>query len=311
MSVSERTSDRGKTIIGKTIRSLPIWTLPRPGRFPNMRIIGLPPVKQKASVMPLDSMIRAKRRQTPILLMTHIICGYPSLEDNWTMLRIMSEAGVALVEFQFPFSEPTADGPLFCKANQRALEKGTRVADCLALMRRAGDELTFAPLMMGYYNTAFKMGHPAFCERLAKAGAKGMILPDLPPEEADDLEREAWARGLDLIHLMTPTTSNERLKMIASRGSGFFYCVARRGVTGRHTDFNEELDRFLRRCRAATNLPLAVGFGVSTPEDIRFLKGRADIAVVGTAVLKTWEEKGESGVRWLIDSLAQATLNEQ
>lgn len=233
------------------------------------------------------------------------------------MLRLMSEAGVALVEFQFPFSEPIADGPLFCKANQRSLERGTHVDDCFALMRRAANELAFMPLMMGYYNTVFKMGHAAFCERLAAAGGRGFILPDLPPEEATELEREADARDLTPIHLMTPASPDERLRLIASHGRGFFYCVARRGVTGAHTSFGAELDDFLRRCRAVTHLPLAVGFGLSKPEDIQFLKGkiagqggpkmpRADIAVIGTAFLQTWETAGPSGAAPFLHSLAAA-----
>lgn len=238
--------------------------------------------------------------------MTHIICGYPSLEDNWTLLEIMNEVGVGIVEFQFPFSEPSADGPLFCRANQESLKNGTHVEDCFALIRRASAELDFAPVMMGYYNTAFKMGEAAFCERLEEAGGRGFILPDLPPEESDTLEVEADARGLASIHLMTPTTSDERLAMIASHGRGLHYCVARRGVTGAHSDFGAELSAFLDRCRAVTRLPLAVGFGLSRPEDVAFLKGRADIAIIGTAVLRTWEEQGEEGVLSLLASLVEA-----
>ncbi|MCX7047746.1 MAG: tryptophan synthase subunit alpha [Candidatus Sumerlaeota bacterium] len=256
--------------------------------------------------MTLESALREKLRSQPLLVMTHIICGYPSLEDNWRMLRIMNEAGVALVEFQFPFSEPSADGPIFCKANQRSLENGTHVADCFALMRRAADELSFMPLMMGYCNTAFKMGYEVFCRRLAEAGGRGFILPDLPPEESLDLERQAQIHDLAPIHLMTPTTRDDRLRLIAAHGAGFHYCVARRGVTGAHTDFGADLDAFLARCRKVTSLPLAVGFGLSTPEDVALLKGKAEIAIIGTAVLKTWESQGEAATEKLIHSLAEA-----
>ena len=256
--------------------------------------------------MSLETRLREQREHQPILLMTHIVCGYPSLEANWKMLSFMNEAGVALVEFQFPFSEPTADGPLFCKANQTAIENGITTRDCFDIMSRASAEMTFAPLMMGYYNTVYKMGHEVFCQRLAAAGGRGYILADLPPEEADVLEATGLAMGLEPIHLMTPTSSDDRLRLIATHGRGFFYCVARRGVTGAHTEFGADLDAFLARCRQATSLPLAVGFGVSSPEDVHFLKGRADIAVVGTAVLQRWETEGEAAARELILSLAQA-----
>ena len=256
--------------------------------------------------MSLETRIRELRQRQPILLMTHIVCGYPSLEANWKMLSFMNEAGVALVEFQFPFSEPTADGPLFCKANQSAIENGTTTQDCFDIMTRASAAMTFAPLMMGYYNTVYKMGHEAFCQRLGAAGGRGYILADLPPEEAAALEVTSIPMGLEPIHLMTPTSSDERLGLIASHGRGFFYCVARRGVTGAHTEFGADLDAFLNRCRQATTLPLAVGFGVSSPEDVHFLKGRADIAVVGTAVLQRWESQGEEAARDLILSLARA-----
>ncbi len=257
--------------------------------------------------MALEMMIRERLDAQPILLMTHLVCGYPSLEANRRMLKIMSEAGVALVEFQFPFSEPTADGPLFCHANQEALAAGVRIADCFDLMKQTSAAVSFAPLMMGYYNTVFKMGHAVFCKRLQEAGGRGMILPDLPPEEAGDLETLADEAGLDMIHLMAPTTSDERLKMIAAHGRGLFYCVARGGVTGAHTDFGTELDAYLKRCRAHTSLPLAVGFGVSRPEDIDFLKGRADVAVIGTAALRAWEDGGENGYRAFILSLAESS----
>lgn len=256
--------------------------------------------------MSLESTIRERLTSEPIALMTHIVCGYPSFDANWEMLSIMNQAGVALVEFQFPFSEPSADGPLFCRANQAALAAGARQGDCFSLMSRAASTFDFAPLMMGYYNTVFKAGHQAFCERLRASGGRGMILPDLPPEEANRLEERADAGGLGLIHLMTPTTSDERLRLIASHGRSFFYCVARRGVTGQKTDFGSELDAFLARCRAVTDLPLAVGFGVSRPEDVEFLKGRADIAIVGTAALKAWEEGGASAYRDFIEGLASA-----
>ena len=144
--------------------------------------------------------------------MTHVVCGYPSFEDNWRELEIMASYGVDLVELQFPFSEPSADGPLFVKANQESLAHGTSVEQCFAFMARVAAHFPFRVLMMGYNNTAFKLGHAAFVDKLAGAGGVGFILPDLPLEEATELFALATAKDLAPIILMTPTSSAARLR---------------------------------------------------------------------------------------------------
>ncbi len=237
------------------------------------------------------------------LVMTHVVCGYPSFEDNWRELEIMAAAGVDLVELQFPFSEPSADGPLFVKANQESLARGTTVAQCFEFMARASTHFPFRVLMMGYYNTVFRMGHEAFVERLARAGGVGFILPDLPIEEASELHALALAHDLAPIVLMTPTSSDERLKQLAAIAQGFVYVVARRGVTGSGTTMNEEVVALLERCRSATSLPLALGFGVASAEDIAFIARHADIAIIGTAALRAWESAGEDGLRAFFSGL--------
>jgi tryptophan synthase alpha chain len=247
--------------------------------------------------MQLSEFIAARRRDKSPLLMTHVLCGYPSFEDNWRELEIMAEFGVDLVELQFPFSEPSADGPLFVKANQESLARGTTVDQCFEFMQRVAATFPFRVLMMGYYNTAFKMGHPRFVERLVAAGGSGYILPDLPIEEAGPLHLLADANQLAPIILMTPTSSDARLAELARAARGFVYCVARKGVTGSSTAMNEEVVQFLQRCRGATTLPLALGFGVSTREDIEFIGQHADIAIIGTAALRAWEEGGEPAFR--------------
>lgn len=256
--------------------------------------------------MQLREYIASRLQHARPLLMTHVVCGYPSFEDNWRELEIMAAAGVELVELQFPFSEPSADGPLFVRANQESLARGTTVADCFAFMARAAAEFPFRVLMMGYYNTAFKMGHAAFIERLAAAGGSGYILPDLPIEEAAPLHLLADARGLAPIVLMTPTSTDARLTELAAAARGFVYCVARRGVTGASTAMDAGLSNFIARCRAATPLPLAVGFGVSSAEDVRFIGEHADIAIVGTAALRAWESGGEGALRQFFAGLRAA-----
>lgn len=239
----------------------------------------------------------------PAMIMTHVVCGYPSFEDNWKELEIMQEFGVDLVELQFPFSEPSADGPLFVKANQEAIESGVHVEDCFAFMQKAAAAFSFKIVMMGYYNTVFKTGHRAFLQRLKEAGGEAFILPDLPVEEAAELHQIAAELDLSPIILMTPTNSDARLQQLAQSADGFIYTVARKGVTGSNTDMNQEVSSFIKRCRQHTDLPLAVGFGVSEAKDVRFIGEHADIAVIGTAALKAWEAGGEGALRAFFEQL--------
>ncbi len=252
--------------------------------------------------MPLNNYL-AERKQAlqtskrPAMIMTHVVCGYPSFEANWKALEIMDSFGVDLVELQFPFSEPSADGPLFVKANQEAISNGVHVNDCFEFMAKVTAKFSFKVIMMGYYNTVFKTGLENFMQRLKAAGAYGFILPDLPVDEAGELHQ--LARELDLapIVLMTPTNTDARLEQLASCANGFIYTVARKGVTGSGTNMNTQVSDFIQRCQKFTDLPLAVGFGVSTAEDVTFIGKHADIAVIGTAALKAWEANNEKGLR--------------
>ena len=175
--------------------------------------------------MALSEYLNQRRAAKPVLLMTHVVCGYPSFEDNLKELEIMATHGVDLVELQFPFSEPSADGPLFVKANQLSIANGTSVDQCFEFMARVNREFDFKTLMMGYYNTAFKMGEELFLQRLAAAGACGYILPDLPLEEAGVLHELSRHHELAPIMLMTPTSSTSRLQQIAESAEGFVYAV--------------------------------------------------------------------------------------
>lgn len=236
-------------------------------------------------------------RKRGAMLMTHVVCGYPSFEQNWQELEIMAEHGVELVELQFPFSEPSADGPLFVKANQQAIDDGVHVDDCFAFMQKVSAAFPFKVVMMGYYNTVFKTGQAAFLHRLKEAGGCAFIIPDLPVEEAQDLHQTAAELGLSPIMLMAPTNSDERLRQLAAAADGFVYAVARKGVTGASTDMNQDLADFIERCKQVTDLPLAIGFGVSEKADVEFIGQHADIAVIGTAALKTWEAEGKAGLQ--------------
>jgi len=256
----------------------------------------------------LEPYLRQRLAERRILLMTHLIVGYPSLDANWRMLEIMDEVGVDVVELQMAFSEPMADGPTFVRANQAALAAGLSRDDYFDFLGRATSSFPFPHLMMGYYNTVFRMGHEFFCSRLAEAGGQGYIIPDLPWEEYGDLYPLSEAAGLEPILLMTPTSTAERLAALGQRARGMVYTVARRGVTGPATELEQETFDFVGRCRSATDLPLALGFGLRRGDDLRRLRGVVDVGIVGSALLERWEEAGEAGYRDLVADLGAARL---
>lgn len=240
----------------------------------------------------LEAYIRSRLKQKPILLMTHIVIGYPSLEASMEIVRTMVAAGVDLMELQIPFSEPIADGPMILKANQQALANGTTVDQCLDFGRRAARQYPIPFLYMTYFNILYKHGLDRFADGMKAANLKGAIVPDLPPEEAADYLNAMGRNDLSPIFIYSPTTSDARMNTIARVADGFVYCVARKGVTGDRTEFSRQIGDYLVRCRAATHLPLALGFGVKDKTDVEFLTGKADIAVIGSQTLRVVEDAG-------------------
>lgn len=247
--------------------------------------------------MGLEAFIAERKKSKELLVMAHVVCGYPSFEENLQELEIMAEAGVDLVELQFPFSEPSADGPLFVRANEQSLKAGTTVDQCFDFMRQVSARFPFKVLMMGYYNTVFKMGEDVFVQRLKEAGGVGYILPDLPVEEAENLHALSAEADVKPVILMTPTSSDKRLAQLGAASRGMVYAVARKGVTGSKTDMGDDVLALIDRCRQHTDVPIGVGFGISSKADMDFLKGSADLAIVGTAALKIWEQSGAEGLR--------------
>ena len=247
--------------------------------------------------MNLQEDLEQRLQQKPILLMTHLVLGYPSLETNREVIRQMAENGVDCIELQIPFSEPMADGPVILKANQEALAAGIRVKECFsfaAAMVREFPKVNF--LFMTYYNIVFRYGLSDFIARSAKIGMQGFIVPDLPPEEGGEYLKLAAERTMAAIMFFTPTSTDARMAEVAGQGGGFIYCVARRGVTGEHTEMDTNLDAYLARCRKATDLPLALGFGIGSRGDVAMLEGRADMAVIGTATIKLVDREGVAAV---------------
>ncbi|MFO7963197.1 MAG: tryptophan synthase subunit alpha [Desulfobacterales bacterium] len=251
----------------------------------------------------LDNDIRKRLEEKDILLMTHIVMGYPSFDDSLAVVSAMVNAGVDLMELQIPFSEPIADGPVILNANQKALANGTRVSACMAFARKVTELFDIPFLIMTYYNILFASGVDRFVSGLAAAGVKGAIVPDLPPEEADEYQTAMKNHQLAPIYIFSPTTPEKRMGFIDSRADGFIYCVARKGVTGEKTAFSEELADYLNACRRNTRLPLAVGFGVKDKTEVDFLRGKADIAVVGSEAIRVFDREGVDAVGAFIRSL--------
>ncbi len=246
--------------------------------------------------MQLEEQLRKQLETKDILLMTHIVLGYPSLDVNREVIRQMVGNGVDCIEMQIPFSEPMADGPVILKANQDALAEGMKVNDCFTFAQEITQEHDIPFLFMTYYNIIFKYGEEAFFKRAAEIGMKGFIVPDLPPEMGKTFLALADKYNLAPILIFTPTSTDERMQELATHGRGFIYCVARRGVTGKKSEFGDDFEDYLGRCRKATHLPLAVGFGIQSKEDIDVLKGKADMAVIGSRTIKLVESDGADAV---------------
>ena len=251
----------------------------------------------------LESYLRARLKEREILLMTHIVMGYPTFEDSFRIVETMVEAGVDLMELQIPFSEPIADGPVILHANQQSLAAGARVEKCFEFARKVAGTFGIPFLFMSYYNILHKYGVERFAAAMAEDRLQGAIVPDLPPEEGQDYLKAMEDNKLAPIYIFSPTTTSERMKYIASFARGFVYCVARKGVTGLDTSFSQQLEGYLGRCRAATNLPLALGFGVKDRADVDFLKGKADIAVIGTQTIRLMDKGGVGAVKDFIEGL--------
>lgn len=251
----------------------------------------------------LENYIKQRLETKDILLMTHIVIGYPSFEASMEIVEQMVASGVDIMELQIPFSEPMADGPVILKANQKALEAGATVKQCFDFAREAAQRFDIPFLFMTYYNILYKYGVKRFADHMAQADIKGIIIPDLPPEEGREYLQAMEKNDLCPIYIYSPTTTDERMEYLSSCGKGFIYCMARKGVTGKDTQFSNDLGDYLSRCRKSTSLPLSVGFGVKDKADVDYLKGKADIAVIGSQTIRIVEEKGVQAVGDFITSL--------
>jgi tryptophan synthase alpha chain len=222
-----------------------------------------------------------------------ITAGDPDLETTRALLVELARAGATVVELGVPFSDPVADGPTIQRSSERALRRGVGLSDVLSVVADVRRETDVPVILFSYFNPLLRYGVERLAADAARAGADGVLVTDLVPEESADFNATLARHGLDQIFLAAPTTSDARLRMIAERASGFVYAVSRAGVTGARTDLSAEAARLVERVRGLTDLPVAVGFGVSTAAHVAEVWRYADAAVVGSALVSEIEKHAD------------------
>ena len=223
-------------------------------------------------------------------LVVYITCGDPDLRTTREVILAAIEAGAGVIELGVPFSDPLADGPVIQRASQRALRNGTSLPDVLKLAAQVREHMQSTGLIIfSYLNPVLRMGFAKFCKVARHAGIDGALLTDLPVEESGEYLREMRKHDLATVFLAAPTSTDARLKEIAQASSGFVYAVSRTGVTGARAQLPEDARKLVQRLRRHTKLPIAVGFGISTPEQFASVGEFADAAVVGSAIVETIE----------------------
>lgn len=228
-------------------------------------------------------------------LVTYVTGGDPDLAQSADILLALDRAGADVIEVGVPFSDPLADGPVIQRASERALAAGATLSNVLDLVGRIRGELTAAVVLFTYANPLFRMGAEQFAARAAAAGVDGVLVLDLPIEEAGPFRRIVVDAGMDLIFLLSPTTTDARMRQAAELGRGFLYGISRLGVTGAREQVASGATALAGRIRAVSSLPLAVGFGLSSPEHVREIGECADAAVVGSALVNIIAQEAETG----------------
>jgi tryptophan synthase alpha chain len=232
---------------------------------------------------------RRLQKSEEAALIPYVTVGYPSLDLTRRLVPVIARQGADLIELGIPFSDPLADGATVQRASHGALEGGVTVADCLSVAAEARRSNEVPLLFMSYYNPIHRYGLERFASDASTVGVDGLIIPDLPPEEAEGLKAACEAYGIDLIFLVAPTSTDERIKVVAESASGFIYCVSLVGVTGARAELGDEAEALVKRVRQYTELPLVVGFGISKPEQVAQVAAMADGVVVGSALVNLLE----------------------
>jgi tryptophan synthase alpha chain len=223
-------------------------------------------------------------------LIPYITVGYPSVETTLKAVPLLASSGCDIIELGIPFSDPLADGATIQQASYQALRQGVTPKVCFEVAQELGRQVEIPLVFMTYYNPVLKFGLEQFCSKCAEVGIDGLIIPDLPPEEGEELEKSTKRHRLDLIYLLSPASTEERIRLVASKASGFIYLVSLTGVTGARDKLPQELEGFVARVREKTERPLCVGFGVSTPEQARRIAKVADGVIVGSRIIQLIKE---------------------
>jgi tryptophan synthase alpha chain len=222
-------------------------------------------------------------------LIPFITAGYPDIATTEKCIFQLERSGADIIELGVPFSDPMADGPVIQASSEWALRKGTTLKMILTLVERVRRKTEIPILLMGYYNPFFAFGLPQFADAAKKAGVDGVLVVDLPPEEAGAMKAETDRTGLDLIFLLAPTSDDTRIKRIAENASGFIYYVSLTGVTGVRAQLDKDIRKQIIHIKKHSNLPVGIGFGISTPEQAKRVAHWADAVVVGSAIIKIIE----------------------
>jgi tryptophan synthase alpha chain len=223
-----------------------------------------------------------------------ITAGDPNLATTEKLLVTLAKSGATLIELGVPFSDPMADGPVIQRASERALKIDFGLQEILDLVARARKQIDIPIILFSYYNPLFQFGLKHLAEAAKEAGLDGVLVTDLSPEESGECEKELRACDLDMIFLVAPTSTDERLKLVAEHASGFIYAVSRAGVTGTRETVSAEAEKLVNRLRKFSELPVAVGFGISNAEQVKDVQRYADAVVVGSAIVAEMERLGDS-----------------
>lgn len=259
----------------------------------------------------IEANFKTLRREKRKAFIPYITAGDPSLEGTEQIIFELERSGADIIELGVPFSDPMADGPVIQRASERALANHVSVRDCLELVRRVRQQSEVPIVLFSYLNPLLSIGLERLGEELRSAGVDGVLATDLVPEEADEFRAALRTSGVDLIFLVAPTSTDERIKLVAEASSGFVYAVSRTGVTGVRQSLSDAAANLVRRVRRFTDLPVAVGFGVSTLEHVAEVWQHADAAVVGSRLVAEIEanagdpalvEKVGALARWLVSS---------
>lgn len=232
------------------------------------------------------------KRNGQTALITYLTAGDPNLELTKEIVYRLEERGADIIELGVPFSDPMADGPTIQLSSERALRNNTSLGDILVAVREIRRHSQIPIVLFGYYNPFLAYGHSRFARDAKEAGVDGVLVVDLPPEEAEEFKAETDKTGLDFIFLLAPTSTKERIELVASKASGFVYLVSVTGVTGARPGMDYSLEGLVAEIRRYTDLPVGIGFGVSTPEQARRIAKFSDAVIVGSAIVKIIEQYG-------------------